>query len=177
MIELEYTGPAFVNMFGETIPAGKPYIFRFNKFFQPVNWDVLFYSLDTLNHDPIKTGTLFSPTERKAPFKEMKTQKLDFAWWGGIKEGGRQYPQFITVAEGEAEFRKANYEISVTWDDAVRVYIDEKLVLDEWYPSRYKFDESPNRKIRIPLNGKHRFRVEHVELGGFATMSLKFRPV
>jgi hypothetical protein len=62
----------------------------------------------------------------------------------------------------------------VTWDDAVRVYVDDKLVLDEWNPALYKFDESPNRRIKLQLNGLHKFRVEHIELGGFATLSLRF---
>lgn len=69
----------------------------------------------------------------------------------------------------------AEYELGVTWDDAVRVYIDDKLLIDEWNPSKYSFDESPNRKIKIKLGGAHRFRVEHLELGGFATLSLKLK--
>ncbi len=36
-----------------------------------------------------------------------------------------------------------------------------------------EFDESPHKKIRLQLGGKHTFMVEHVELGGFATLSLK----
>lgn len=176
-IELEYTGSAIITPFGEKIAAGKSYKFSFRKFFQPINWEVLFYSLDTSLHDPIKTGTLFSMFEKKAPFKTERTDKLDYAWWGGIKEKGMLYKQFITSAAGNATFIPGNYELSVTWDDAVRVYIDEKLVLDEWNPSQYSFDESPNKKVRIKLGGKHNFRVEHLELGGFAALSLKIKPV
>ena len=71
--------------------------------------------------------------------------------------------------------KKANYELGVTWDDAVRVYVDGKLVINEWNPSLYKFDESPHKKIRLVLDGKHTFLVEHVELGGFACLSLKLK--
>jgi len=59
----------------------------------------------------------------------------------------------------------------------VRVYIDDKLVMEEWDPSLYKFDESPHKKIRLRLGGAHRFRVEHVELGGFACLSLKIKRI
>jgi hypothetical protein len=138
-----------------------------------MQWDVLFFSIDTTYHNPITTGTIFSPLERKAPIKKDTVQKLDYAWWGGIKAGENQYKQFATTAAASSEFSKGTYELSVTWDDAVRLYIDEKLVIDEWYPSRYKFDESPNRKIQVQLEGKHNFRIEHIELGGFATLSLK----
>jgi hypothetical protein len=55
----------------------------------------------------------------------------------------------------------------------VRVYVDGKRVVNEWNPSKYSFDESPNKKVRLQLGGNHRIRVEHVELGGFATLDLK----
>ncbi len=174
---LEFRGNSFTDQFGNSVPAGKPYKVKFQKFFQPINWEVMFYPLDTASHNPIKTGTLFSMFEKKAPFKTEKVNKLDYAWWGGIKEAGVSYPQFITVANGSAVFPKGEYELSVTWDDAIRVYIDEKLVIDEWNPSLYTFDESPNKKLRLSLDGNHQFRVEHIELGGFATLSLKLKPV
>jgi parallel beta-helix repeat protein len=177
LIELEYSGVAFTTAFGETVTAGKPYLFHFSKFFQPVDWEVLFYHLDTAFHNPISTGMLFSLYEKKSPIRTERKDRLDYAWWGGIKEAGIQYPQFFTVANGTAELKPGNYELSVTWDDAVRVYVDEKLVMDEWNPSRYSFDESPNKKVRIRLAGKHTFKVEHLELGGFATLAMKIKPV
>jgi parallel beta-helix repeat protein len=119
-IVMEYKGVSFTDPFGNIIPANKPYRFSFKKYFQPINWEVLFYSLDTAHHNPIETGTLFSMVEKKAPFKTEKVNKLDYAWWGGIKEAGVNYPQFITVAAGNAEIPKGDYELSVTWDDAVQ---------------------------------------------------------
>ena len=176
-IELEYSGMSYTNQFGKKIAAGKPSAFYFEKFFQPIDWEVLFFSLDTSSHNPIKAGSLFSMFEKKAPFKTEKTNKLDYAWWGGIKEGSYQHKQFITSANGSFTIPKGQYELSVTWDDAVRIYLDEMLVLDEWNPSKYKFDESPNRKVRLDIEGFHRLRVEHLELGGFATLSVKIRPI
>jgi hypothetical protein len=136
----------------------------------------LFYALDTTHFNPLKTGDLFSPLERKAPVKTEKVNRIDYAWWGGIKGSDQQkYGQFITVGEGSAEFKPGEYELGLTWDDAVRLYIDEKLVINEWIPSKYSFDESPHKKIKIKLAGVHRFRIEHLELGGFATLSLKIK--
>ncbi|HUR65667.1 MAG TPA: right-handed parallel beta-helix repeat-containing protein [Chitinophagaceae bacterium] len=176
-IVMEYKGASFVDQFGKRVPANKPYKFKFRKFFQPINWEVLFYRLDTTSYNPIRAGTLFSATEKKAPFRTEKVNKIDYAWWGGIKEAGIQYTQFITVASGTANIVKGKYELSVTWDDAVRVYVDDKLVLDEWTPSKYTFDESPHKKVIVELDGEHHFRVEHIELGGFATLALKIKPV
>jgi len=173
LIELEYRGATMTTPFGEMIPSGKPYKFNFRKFFQPINWDVNWFNLDTNFYNPLKTGSLFSPTARYRPVKSEKTEKIDYAWWGGLKTDDGQLKQFIITAEGEAQLAKGKYELSVTWDDAVRIYVDGKLVIDEWNPSKYTFDESPNRKIRLDLDGNHRFRIEHIELGGFATLAFK----
>ncbi|MDP4264654.1 MAG: right-handed parallel beta-helix repeat-containing protein [Bacteroidota bacterium] len=176
-IELEYTGAAITTPFGEGIAAGKPYKFSFKKFFQPINWEVEWFSFDTalVQHDALSKEQ-YVISENPRPFKTEKTNKLEYAWWGGIK-ADRQYLQFKTVAEGSAEFPDGLYELSVTWDDRVRVYVDGKLVIDEWDESKYNFDESPNKKVRLALGGTHHFKVEHMELGGFATLSLKIRKV
>jgi len=176
LIELEYLGSAIITTLGENIAAGKPSVFSFKKFFQPIDFDVLWYAYDFKMHDPVKTGMIIPPTARLRPVKEEKTTKLDYAWWGGIKADTVNHPQFVTSASGSAIFEKGVYEIGVTWDDAVRVYVDDKLVINEWNPSLYKFDESPHKTIRLSLEaGKHFFTVEHAEIGGFATLSLKVK--
>ena len=132
--------------------------------------------MDTTVYNPIRTGELFAPNLRMIPVKTEKVQKLDYAWWGGIKTNEGQFTQFITMAEGAGNFKQGTYEFGVTWDDAVRLYIDNKLVIDEWNPSKYNFDESPHKKIKLGLTeGIHNFRIEHIELGGFATLALKIK--
>jgi parallel beta-helix repeat protein len=175
IIELEYKGEAITTPMGQSIAAGKPYLFSFRKFFQPLNWEVLFYSLDTMYHNPVKTGSLFSPVGKKAPFKTETVKELNYAWWGGIKSGDVQHKQFITIATAPVNIPAGNYELSVTWDDAIRIYMDDKLILNEWNPSKYTFDESPNKKIRFTTTGTFNLRVEHIELGGFATLALKLK--
>jgi parallel beta-helix repeat protein len=177
-IQIEYIGEEVTTPFGGVIPKGKPYIFLFNKFFQPIDWTVNWFSLDTSVYNPIKTGELFAPNVRLKPIKSEKVQKLDYAWWGGIKTDEGQTPQFLTLAEGAGNFRRGEFEFGVTWDDAVRFYVDNKLVIDEWNPSKYTFDESPHKTIKLSLTeGVHYFRIEHVELGGFATLALKIKKV
>jgi len=175
-IVLEYKGGKVTTETGETLTAGKPFDFAYRYFFQPVAWQVRWYCVDTARFNPIREEGLFPPNVRMRPVKTETTDQLNYAWWGGIK-GEETCVQFLTLAEGEASFPAGDYELAVTWDDAVRVYVDNRLVLDEWNPALYKFDESPNRRIKLQLNGLHKFRVEHVELGGFATLSLRFRPL
>lgn len=173
-ITAEYFGPSFTDAFGNEISANTPYRFAFKKFFQPIDFIVKFYSFDSINN-PIKTNSIDNLL-KQGPFKTERVNKLDYAWWGGIKSDNKQYTQFLTVAEGTANMEAGNYELGYTWDDAVRIYLDDKLIVDEWNPSKYLFDESPNKKVPITVSGGlHKFRVEHVELGGFATLSLKLK--
>jgi parallel beta-helix repeat protein len=170
----EYTGPAFTDVFGKNVPLNKPFRFQFRKAFLPIDFTVYWYAFDSL-HNPVSDTLYRERLATQRPFKWESADRLDYAWWGGIKMGEEVYRQFLTIAEGKADIPAGDYELSVTWDDAVRVYVDGKRILDEWVPSLYKFDESPHRKIRLTLNGSPHFRVEHVELGGFATLNLKLK--
>jgi hypothetical protein len=169
----EYKGPSFIDEMGNTVPANKPYQFRFTKFFQPIAYTVNWFDFDSANN-PIKFNTI-AQIEKTEAFKTEKVNTLDYTWWGGIKAGEKQHQRFLTVGEGTTTFPPGTYELSVTWDDAVRIYIDGKKVFDEWNPTKYNFNEAPHKKIKLSLSGLHHIRVEHVELGDFATLTVKFR--
>lgn len=174
-IDVVYLGQEFIDPFGNTISANTPYHFSYSEFFQPINFEVRWFDLDTLHH-PLKTGVLFQDNVRMRPFKVEKTDRLDYAWWGGIKEAGVAHKQFITMAEGEAEMKGGNYEIGITWDEAVRVFIDNQLIIDEWHELTSDYDESPHKNMQINLSaGMHQFRVEHIELKGMAALALKLK--
>ena len=178
MIELEYSGSGITSLFGKKNNAGKPYKFYFTKFFQPIDWIVNWYAADTSMNDLMKANDLFEKCKKLNSLQTEKTTKLNYAWWDGIKgKDDKQYIRFITIAEGNADFVKGDYELEVTWDDAVRVYVDDKLTIDEWNPSLYNFDEAPHKIIRLHLAGNHRFRVEHANVDGFATLSLDFKRI
>ncbi|MGC4034466.1 MAG: right-handed parallel beta-helix repeat-containing protein [Chitinophagaceae bacterium] len=177
LIELEYRGEAFTDPYGKSIAKGKPYTFSFRKFFQPVTWYVGWFALDTTVYNPIRTSHLFPNDAKTRPLKREETTKLDYTWWSGLKTEDSTYAQYITIAQGSADFQKGVYELSLTCDDAARIYLNDKLILDEWNPAIHLFDEAPNRRIRLPLNGKQNFRVEHLNLGGLGVLSLKIKPV
>jgi nitrous oxidase accessory protein NosD len=173
-IELEYTGQQVTTPFGEVIGAGKPYRFAFRDARVPMKWQVKWFAFDSATN-PVKDAGQVSNLQTKAPVMTREVRDFNFAWWGGINADGQKIARFLTVAESDVEVEPGNYELSVTWDDAVRVYMDGKLVINEWNPSLYKFDESPNKAVRLRLGGRHKWRVEHAELGGFATISLKLK--
>ena len=176
LIHLEYVGDKVVTPLGQTVAAGKPYSFSFQKYFQPINFNVRWFALDTSLHNPIKTGELFPPNVRMSPLKTETVDKLNYAWWGGLK-AEEKHEQFITTAEGEAIIEKGEYDLGITWDDAVRVYVDGKLVINEWNLSQHDFDEAAHKNARLNLGGKHSFLIEHIGLGGFACLSLNLKKI
>lgn len=171
-LSAKFKGEAGTSFDGWPIEAGKKQDVVFRHFFQSLHWRVRWFAVDTSRHNPLGSS-LFPENVRLRPIKTDSVDQLEYAWWGGIKSDLGNSVQFLTIAEGEAKVPKGEYELSITWDDAVRVYLDDELILDEWNPALYKFDESPNRRIPVKLGGYHRFRVEHVELGGFATLSMR----
>lgn len=173
-IELEYTGAQITTPFGDVIKAGKPYRFAFRDARVPMKWLVKWFAFDSTNN-PVNDVDLVNELQHGKPVLTREVNDLNFAWWGGINAGGKQVAQFLTTAESEVDLEPGNYELSVTWDDAARVLLDGKYIITEWNPSLYKFDESPNKTIKLTLGGKHSFKVEHAELGGFATISFKLK--
>ena len=172
-IELEYTGESIVNPFGKKIVKGKPWRFSYSNNILPVDWSINWYAFDSI-HNPVKNPAMIAELVKQAPILQEQTKEMNYAWWGGIGKEKKQ-EQFLTIAEADVELPPGEYEFVVSWDDAVRLYVDGKLILDEWNPSKYIFDESPNRQVSLYLDGKHHLKVEHAELGGFATLIVKLK--
>lgn len=173
-LQLEYTGEGFMGKFGRKQPAGT-YIISFRDFQPDINWTVNWYKWDVV-HDPNKNYEQFKTVYNNTPVKAEQTKKIDYTWWGEI---GKKLPadSFATVATGTVVVEKGRYQLSVTADDLVRVYVDGKLMIDFWDASIYKYDEDTHHNATVELNGKHDIRIEHVENSGYATLIFKLIPL
>lgn len=174
-LDLEYNGLGFTDAFGAAM-SGKKYPFRFSQFFQPLKWEVLWFSMDTAYYNPLRKDGLFSPTARMAPVKKDSVTELNYAWWGGLKTKDGVRPQFITVANARVE-KAGDFELSVTWQGAVRVFLDDKTVLDAWKVEKEGGDSALNHRIKVHLNENQIIRVEHLGFESFAALSVKLLPV
>jgi PA14 domain len=175
-IELEYVGEQVTTQFGQVVPQGKPFNFAFRDARVPIKWEAKWFAWDPATN-PVVRPENWETLVAGQPVLQETGKPLDYAWWGGISVQGKKVEKFLTQAEASVDVLPGDYELGVTWDDAVRVYLDGRLIINEWNPSLYKFDESPHRKVKLKLNGVHRLRVEHVELGGFATLSIKLKKI
>ena len=71
------------------------------------------------------------------------------------------------MAEGSMDLPAGDYRLSVTSDDGIRVWVDGRLVLEDWSIHGPKED-------RVPLTGGgHRVRLEYFQNTGAAALQVK----
>jgi hypothetical protein len=175
-IDAEYKGESFTTQFGVRKAANKPYTFSFKQFDPQITWDVKWYSWDE-EHNPNKNYEQFKRIFSGNPVKTETSNKLDYTWWGEIGKG-LPADSFATVASGFLQLPKGQYEVGLTADDLVKVFIDEKPVIDFWDAAKYIYDEDAHHRAIINLDGnRHAIRVEHVENAGYATLIFTLKPL
>jgi hypothetical protein len=95
---------------------------------------------------------------------------IDFDWGTGSPGGGVPADRFSARWTRYVDVTPATYEFSVTSDDGIRVWIDDVLVLDEWY------DHAAHTSTftRYLGEGHHLIKVEFYENGGDAVAKLSW---
>lgn len=165
-LNLDYEGEATVDTLGNWTAAGKAVRFGYSMFHAPIEWSVKFFAWDKAT-DPRTKPDAFAKLIAGKPLHKTQTDELDYQTTRPfVRDLTPPLPtdNFATVAEGTTELPEGNYRLEVTSDDGCRVWIDGKKVLDEW---RY---QGPTT-FTVPLSGgKHRIRVEHFEIDGWAAL-------
>jgi len=173
-LELEYVGGETTDYRGITTKAGQPVRFAYERFFAPIDWTVKFFKWSK-SEDPAEVHA--NPDEAAlkaifagAPLKELKVDRLDYAGYAFDRITGNDH--YATTAEGTFEIPEGDYVLELTTDDGARVWLDDKpLIADAW---KYQGPTAYTRNVR--LGGKHRLRVEHFQIDGYATLKLNLRP-
>lgn len=168
-IKAIYNGAPFIDQFGQVQPKDKSYEFGFNRFEHPMRWNVNFYNYseaELINQESLSKALI---TAKPAYSEEVSM--LAYRWWRAPHPKVNEH-NFITVAESSSNFEDALYEIKLTSDDGIRLYIDGELKLTHW-----DIHEAVIDSIQVRLNGNHTFRIEHFEGGGFATLDFKINPL
>ncbi|HRH45367.1 MAG TPA: right-handed parallel beta-helix repeat-containing protein, partial [Pyrinomonadaceae bacterium] len=171
LLELEYRGGVVVSPFGVQFAKGTPYNFSYSKLFIPIDWNVKWFQWNETN-DPRTKEKEFQKLLQSVPLKTEQTNRLNYSWSGSF---GKDLPRdkFATLAEGTFEVPTGSYELNVTTDDGARVWIDDKLIIkDAW-----KYQGPTTYTAGLKLGGKHRIKVEHFEIDGFATLKVDLKPI
>jgi hypothetical protein len=174
-IEVEFVGEKTIDYRGVVTPKGKPVRFGYRKFFAPINWTVRWYPWNSKDVNDPKAAMprpqeLLTKEQLAQPAREVKTDRLDFAW-SGSPGPGVPADYFMTLADGTFEIAKGDYQLQVTTDDGMRIWIDDVMILESW---RYQGPTQYTANVR--LAGKHRIRVEHYEINGYAALKVELVP-
>ncbi len=164
---LAYIGPAFETAFGETIPDNKPHLFEIRWIEPAWRWDVHFFAYEEASH-PLKNPTAFQQVLAGKPIRSIQSRDLGYNWWRSPENDATIPPdRFATRAETTFE-AAGKFNLQVTSDDGVRVWLDDKLILERW-----DIHVPTTDLIPLMLKGKHKIRVEHFEGGGFACLDVQ----
>lgn len=169
-LELEYRGDATVSAFGERARAGAPVRFGWSRFLPQAAWHVRFVALDSAGAAPATATDAAAALSARPEAAALDTSRLDLMWYRPPRPA---IPQARVLTEATARIRLApgRYLLRTIADDAVRVHVDGKLVLEDWAPG-----ESRAKEATIQLGGEHAFRVEHLQLDGWYELRLDLEP-
>ena len=169
-VALEYVGGAVTSSFGEQVAAGKPVRFEWSRFVPAATWHVAFHPFDSTKASRNDT-TAVARAFQAAAVATLDTNRLDLTWYGPPK---KIIPQANVLTEATATLSlvPGRYVLRTIADDAIRIYIDGKLVLDDWVPG-----ESHAKEVSFQASGEHRFRVEHLQLDGWYELRLDIERV
>lgn len=174
-IRLQYKGPGYHDQFGKWQDSTTTHHFAYNEFEPPAQWTVNWYPWNA-EQDPGKEYTAFTAALAQSPVHTTTSPKVDFTWWGKI---GKNLPadSFATVATTTMLLPANDYEVAITADDYVKLFIDEQEVINAWDSKYTELDENTHHRTRIKLSaGEHRFRIVHAEKKGLATLQFYLKP-
>jgi len=170
-LKLSFKGAATVDYLGVARDKDTAVSFGYKAFFMPIDWDVKFYDFDRNTQDPRTQTDGFNKAVSGTPVHELKTQKLILS--GGRRPGpGNRGDFWTTWAVGSVEVPAGDYELRVTSDDGGRVWVDGKLVVDNWTYHGPTLDKA---KLHLGT-GKHKIEVRHFQLDGYGTLQVDLQP-
>ena len=152
-ITLEYRGGRTASPRGVKSKAGTPYTFSYSRFNPIEGWNVSFFALA-------------DSVEPRKPLAVVSARRLDYMWYRPTVAGIPQ-ANFRIAATSDVMLGSGRYVLRTISDDAVRVWIDDKLVIDNWKPHESEI----NTAELAP--GNHKLRVEYYQLGGWVELRVE----
>ena len=164
-VTLEYVGEATVNARGVNRAKTVPAAFTYESFAPAMNWNVKIFAWAD-STDPRKQVNAFANLLRGKPILSRSESRLDYFWYRPAITG---FPQarFAVTAATTVTVPQGAFTLRTISDDAVRVWIDGKLVIDNWTPHESMVDN-----VSIAA-GVHALRVEYVQVDGWAELRVE----
>lgn len=105
-----------------------------------------------------------------AAVKVDEVAQIDFAWKDGSPYPEVPVDKFSARWQGMFEFAADKYRFIAKADDGVRVWVDDKLIIDQW-----SADANREYVYDLPLSaGKHLIKYEYRDNGGWGSARLSW---
>jgi parallel beta-helix repeat protein len=174
-VELEYTGGEITSPAGKKYAAGIPYAFGYQQLDLAQSWKMQLYAFDRTTH-PVKQPAAFEKMVRTTtPLKETTVTGLNNNYWD-TRRDKLPTSRTATCATATIDFPKGSYVIGVSGGDIVRVYVDNKMVINAWDPSKLRNDADYHHDVTLSLKGQHTIRVEQAQFGSYGILYMNILP-
>jgi hypothetical protein len=118
-------------------------------------------------------GRYYSNTElRGGPELVRDDAAINFDWGEGAPADWMPTDSFSAVWTREVTFSPGYYRFNVRSDDGVRVWLDDRLLMDYWEPMDYEWHYVDGTY----LEGTHQLKVEYFEGAGGARIRFWWEP-
>jgi parallel beta-helix repeat protein len=163
-LRLEYRGAATISPRGVRRAAGAAYRFSYARFEPPVDWAMRFHAW-TDSTDPRGKPEAFAGLLRGTPLVASRAARLDQEWYRPAIAGVPQ-ERFALEATGTVALPPGSYTLRAISDDAVRVWVDGALAIDDWTPHESAADHAPL------AGGRHDLKVQYYQVDGWVELRL-----
>ncbi|MCP1124257.1 PA14 domain-containing protein [Bacillus sp. 3103sda1] len=128
---------------------------------QQSTWTAEYFNNPELKGDPVHIA---------GKTAKDKIDKLEFDWKDGSPHKNVPVDNFSIRYTKVANFDEGEYYFDGITDDGVRVYLDDKLIIDNWGAG----DNKLYAKNHSVTSGKHKITVEYLEITGGAKFSFNY---
>jgi parallel beta-helix repeat protein len=164
---LEYLGGATLSPRGVARPAGRPYRFGYTRFEPATEWTTRFFAWND-SSNVLRDSSAFERLRQQTPLLTRQLGRLDLEWYRP-QITGLPLERWALEAEATVSLAQGDYELLTISDDGIRVWVDDRLVIDRWSQHESAID-------RVPLSaGQHRLRVHFFQVDGWTELRVEIR--
>ena len=165
-VQLAYVGASIVSSRGARTTAGVSVPFAFTVFRPKQSWTVRVFAWSD-STDPRTKPAAFDALLRGTPVVTKLLSRLDWMW-SRPSVIGVPATRMALEATSHVSLPAGRYTLRTLSDDAIRMWIDGKMVIDHWAPHETMPDYAPL------AGGAHEIRVQHVQVDGWTELRLDF---
>lgn len=165
-LRLEFVGAQSVMPNGLVFPAGSTVPVSYERYAPATDWALRFVSWPDSTGDPLRDPEGLEQRLRGASILERREARLDYMWY---RPWFPELPaaRWGLVATTRVVVPAGEHSVRTISDDAIRVWVDGRLVIDHWEPHGSIVDYAPIAP------GAHDIRVEYAQITGWTELRVE----